>query len=129
MVRRIVGRDALQRLAIVADRAERLNELRRLDNRPKLVGPVRDPIPERLQPRSVRMPYPAADVDLAGLEMEVAAAGMDRVRVRATGRLVDAIPGPHEARGQMGLVRRFVLAEPRIAVDPERRLHGIRVQR
>ena len=50
VVRRVAGWDALQGLAVVVDRAERLRELRRFDNGPELVGLVGHPITEPLQP-------------------------------------------------------------------------------
>ena len=74
-----------------------------------------------------RMPHPAADVDLAGRHVEVAA------RVAALAEAVRAVRaaalGPWERRGDVGLVRRLVLGEPDVAVDPERRPGRIGIER
>src|SRR6185503_15308280 len=98
-------RDALQGLAVVTDLAELVLELGRFDDRLE-PGQVVDEAPaERRQPGAVGMPHPATDVDLARLEVEVAAAGVDVLGVRPARRRVDAVAGPAEARREMRLIR------------------------
>src|SRR5256885_15824879 len=88
---------------------------------------VDDQPAEGVEPRLLRVPHPAADVDLARRKVEVAADAMRSpfgdlraVRIRAR---------PREARRDVGLVRRLVLREPDVAVDAERGPAGIRGER
>src|SRR6185503_673194 len=60
-------------------------------------------------------------IDLAGLEMEIAAAAVDVLGVRPAGRSVAPITDPAEAGRDVRLVRRLVLGEAGVAIDPERR--------
>src|SRR4029077_9021634 len=79
----------------------------------------------------VGMPDPAADVDLARLEVEVAAARMDLGGVRSGARVIAGrrgFTGPREASAKVRLVRRLVLRESDVAVDPERALPGVRAE-
>ena len=74
-----------------------------------------------------RVPHPAADVDLAGRHVEVAA------RVAALAEAVRAVRaaalGPRERRGDVRLVRGLVLGEPDVAIDPERRSGRVGLER
>ena len=79
------------------------------------LGVLGDGLPERRQLGRRRMPHPAPDVDLAGSQVEVAA----RVAALAVG--LDAALGPRERGRDVRLVRRLVLREADVAVDPERR--------
>src|SRR5206468_1916735 len=69
------------------------------------------------------MPHPAADVDLARLEVEVPTTA---VRSRR-GAPILAV-GPGKRSPDVRLVRRFVLGEPNVAIDPERRSGRVRTQ-
>src|SRR5262249_36894157 len=58
-----------------------------------------------------------------------AATGVDVLRVRPPRGDLAAVPMPREARRHRRLVRALVLREPDVAVDAERRLRGVRVER
>src|SRR4051794_29042650 len=97
MIGREAGRNTLQRLAVVADAAEGVGEGRIFDDRPEARLVADDPVAEGRQPGRVRVPDAATDVDLAGLEVEVAAARVDVLIVGPAARVVDAVTGPGEA--------------------------------
>ena len=110
------------------DRPECRLEPGLLERRPDSIGVLHDGPPERIEAGLLGHPHAAADVHLAGLEVEVAAVpvggaiGLDQA---AVGRALE----PREARPEVRLVRRLVLREARVAVDPEDRALGIGEER
>ena len=84
--------------------------------------------PEGGQDRRLRMPHAAADVDVAGRQVEIAAGPM------AFGCADGAVPAvvlldPREARRRRSSCTAIVLGEARVAVDPERRPRRICLER
>src|SRR5215210_4226391 len=125
MIGGIARRNPFQRL--VAVRAtEAGHEPRVFESLAHSRGLVHDRPPERIEAPFLRHPHPAAGVHLARLEVEVAAVAVSTV--------VDALPSfvafdPRKRRRDVRLVRRLVLAEPGVAVDPERRALRVGLKR
>jgi len=67
--------------------------------------------------------------DLAGRQVEIAAARVTFAGVRSAVWIRGFIAGPREARPDVRLVRRLVLREAHVAVDPERRFRRVRPER
>ena len=122
MIGRQAGRNPLQ-LVVGAHLAEGLDEAGLLERRPHAVRVVDDLLAERVERRLLGHPHPAAGVHLAGLEVEVAAV---RVGAPSWG---EPPADPREARPDVGLVRRLVLAEAGVAVDPEDRALRVGLER
>src|SRR6185436_19389870 len=96
-----------------------------LEGNANTIRVVADNIPERVEPRLLHLPHAAADVHLARLEVEVAAIAVGALVVSAARLRARRLLDPRERCAQVALVRRLVLAEPRVAIDPERRTLGI----
>jgi hypothetical protein len=115
MVGRESVRDPAEQLVAV-DAAEERVEAGLVDRGVDLVVALDDGPPPRVDQRLLDVVHPAAEIHLARLEVEVPAGRAVALAARRCGTILD----PGEPRPDVRLVRRLVLREPDVPVDPKR---------